>query len=220
MASPEALILAGPNGAGKTTSSVLLVPPGTRFLNADLIVEQLLEAGTSPRGIDIAAGRVLLAELRAVVAGGSSFCIETNLADRGLARRVAEWRSRGYVVRLVFTALDSPDLAVARVATRAASGGHDVPVATVQRRWSAGLRALFDLYLPLVDHWIVFDSSNGPIHPVALGGRPPTIRWVFDRSRWQRLVALAREAGASAVGDDGEIFDPVAPIDDDGQPER
>ena len=112
MATPEALILAGPNGAGKTTASALLVPAGTRFLNADLIVEQLLEAGTSSRAVDIAAGRVLLAELRAVVAAGSSFCIETNLADRGLARRIAEWRDRGYVVRLVFTALDSPDLAV------------------------------------------------------------------------------------------------------------
>jgi predicted ABC-type ATPase len=219
VAAPEALILAGPNGAGKTTSSALLVPPGTRFLNADLIVEQLLKAGTSPRGVDIAAGRVLLAELRAVVAASNSFCVETNLADRGLARRIAEWRDRGYVVRLVFTALDSPDLAVARVTTRAASGGHDVPAATVRRRWSAGLRALFDLYLPLVDHWIVLDSSDGPIHPVAVGGRTPALRRVFDTPRWQRLVALAREVGASAVGEAAELLDPVAPVDDDGQTE-
>lgn len=120
----------------------------------------------------------------------------------------------------MFTVLDSPDLAVARVATRVASAGHDVPVATVRRRWSAGLRALFDVYLPLVDHWIVLDSSDGPIHPVAVGGRPPTVRWVFDRPRWERLVALAQEAGASAAGDSGEIFDPMAPVDDNGQPER
>jgi predicted ABC-type ATPase len=155
-----------------------------------------------------------------VVAAGSSFCIETNLADRGLARRIAEWRAQGYMVRLVFTALDSPDLAVARVTTRVTSGGHDVPVATVRQRWSAGLRALFDLYLPLVDHWVVLDSSDGPIHPVAVGGRAPNLRWVFDTPRWRRLVALAREAGASAVGEDGEFLDPVAAIDDDGQPER
>jgi predicted ABC-type ATPase len=195
------------------------VPPGTRFLNADLIVEQLLQAGTSPRGVDVAAGRVLLAELRTVVAAGEPFCIETNLADRGLARRIIEWQARGYVVRLVFTALDSPDLALARVATRAASGGHDVPVATVRRRWSAGLRALVDLYLPLVDHWIVLDSSDGPIHPVAVGGGARSPHEVFDERRWRKLLALAGQAGASAVRQDGEVFDPVSSVDDDGLPQ-
>lgn len=104
------------------------------------------------------------------------------------------------MVRLVFTALDSPDLAVARVTTRAASGGHDIcPSSTTG--WSS-------------------TAPTAPIHLMAGGGRPPAVRWVFDRPRWERLVALAREAGASAVGDGDEIFDSVAPVDDDGQPER
>lgn len=218
MTPPEALILAGPNGAGKTTSSAVLVPAGTRFLNADVIVDQLLREGILPGGADVAAGRVLLGQLRTVVAAGEPFCIETNLAGQGMARRIDEWHAHGYVVRLVFTALDSPELALQRVAARAASGGHDVPPATVRRRWKAGLRALFDLYLPIVERWIVLDSSDGPVRQVAAGGEG-TRYDVLDQQRWRRLLTLAAAAGSSAVRPGGEFFDPVPSIDDDGEPQ-
>jgi hypothetical protein len=66
---------------------------------------------------------------------------------------MSEWRGRGYKLHLVFTALDSPDLALQRVAFRVALGGHDVPEAVVRQRWAAGLRSLFDVYLPIVDRY-------------------------------------------------------------------
>ena len=31
-------------------------------------------------------------------------------------------------------------------------------------------RALFDLYLPLVDNWVVFDNSDRQLRQVAVGG--------------------------------------------------
>ena len=122
MSPPEVLILAGPNGAGKSTSSAALVPEGTRFLNSDAAADRLLAQGHPARGVEVAAGRVVLEELRLAVRARESFCIETNLAGRGLTRRMGEWRVSGYDVRLVFTALDSPDLAVQRVALRVALG--------------------------------------------------------------------------------------------------
>jgi predicted ABC-type ATPase len=97
--------------------------------------------------------RVILGELREALGARESFCIETNLAGRGLVRRMSEWRGRGYKLHLVFTALDSPDLALQRVAFRVALGGHDVPEAVVRQRWAAGLRSLFDVYLPIVDRY-------------------------------------------------------------------
>lgn len=160
MSQPEALILAGPNGAGKTTASTGIVPAGTRFLNADLIAERLVTEGHPRAGLDVAAGRVLLGQLGEVVRTGESFCVETNLADRGYARRIAVWHEHGYTVRLIFSALESPELAMRRVATGVASGGHDVAEEVIRRRWAAGLRALFDLYMPIVDRWVLLDSNE------------------------------------------------------------
>jgi predicted ABC-type ATPase len=216
---PEALILAGPNGAGKTTASAWLVPEGTQFLNSDLIAARLLEEGHPTAGIEVAAGRVVLGELRTVIAAQASFCIETNLAGRGLIRRINEWRGSGYGVRLAFTALDSPEIALRRVAIRVSQGGHDVPEYVVRRRWAAGLRSLFDLYLPLVDQWIILDSSDGPLQLVAESDpEDPALR-VTNIERWRRLLRLAAAAGALATRPGGEFFDPVAPVDDNGDSE-
>ena len=151
MSRPEALILAGPNGAGKTTAAAALVPEGSRFLNGDVIAARLLQEGHRPAGVEVAAGRLLLGELRGRVVAGESFCIETNLAGRGFVRWIDAWRDRDYSVRLIFVALDSPELAVARVAARLASGGDDVREEVVRRRWAAGLRPFFNLYMTVVD---------------------------------------------------------------------
>ena len=144
-AAPLALLLAGPNGAGKTTAQSLLLPPEVVFLNADLEAERLISEGRRAEGIDIAAGRAVLTHLEQLVATRTPFCLETNLAGRGLVRSVRSWQSESYVVRLYFVALRNPELALARVAERVAAGGHNVPDVTVRRRWQAGLRSLFEI---------------------------------------------------------------------------
>lgn len=196
MPHPEALILAGPNGAGKTTASSAIVPPGTRFLNADLIAKSLVAAGHPQAGLDVAAGRVLLGQIEEVVRAGESFCVETNLADRGYAKRIAVWREQDYTVRLIFAALESPELALRRVATRVASGGHEVPEAVIRRRWAAGLRALFDLYMPIVDRWVLLDSNEKDVVEVATGDREAAE--VLDPRRWEKILRVAADAGAVA----------------------
>lgn len=191
MAAPGALILAGPNGAGKTTASGVLVPAGTEFLNSDVIAARLLEQGRPPGGVEVTAGRELLGQLQGLVAAGESFCIETNLAGRGLLRWIEEWHGRGYVVRLVFTALDSPELALTRVAIRVALGGHDVPEAVVRRRWASGLRSFFSLYMTVVDEWVLFDNSGQRLQEVASGTRDDPAPRIVDRQRWVQLRSLA-----------------------------
>lgn len=47
-----------------------------------------------------------------------------------------------------------------RVAQRVQKGGHDIPQAVQERRFFTGLRNLFSLYRPLVDHWRLFDNSS------------------------------------------------------------
>lgn len=193
---PEAVILAGPNGAGKTTSSRALLPPDLPFLNSDVIAAGLLAGGHPPSGVEVAAGRVLLDQIRETVSARQSFCLETTLAGRNLRRRVEEWHEAGYWVRLVFVALDDPDVAVQRVAGRVADGGHDVPEATVRNRWAAGLRALFDYVIPAVDAWLVIDNSDGQARQTATGTRLNAIAEVRDPQRWSKLVDSAVRAGS------------------------
>ena len=158
---PVALLIAGPNGAGKTTFAREYVPvefSGVRFLNADLIA-----AGLSPFDPDRAAlraGRLLIGLVDESVRGGESFAVETTLSGSTYARRIPTWQAAGYRVTLIFLRLPSVDTAIARVAERVRQGGHNIPVPVIRRRFDAGWTNFQETYKPLVDDWIVFDSSN------------------------------------------------------------
>lgn len=187
---PMALILAGPNGAGKTTASAELVPTGIAFLNADIVAARLLAEGHQAAGLEMAAGREVLAEMRELVLASRSFCLESNLAGRGLVRSIALWHEAHFRVQLIFVALDSPDLAVTRVATRVRAGGHDVPEQVIRWRWQAGLRSFFEVYIQLVDGWALIDNSEGGTVLVATGIRSAEPQ-IGDLGRWGRLRELS-----------------------------
>jgi len=48
----------------------------------------------------------------------------------------------------------------ARVQLRVQAGGHDVPEASIRRRFSRGLRNFLDLYRGLADQWLLVDNSR------------------------------------------------------------
>jgi predicted ABC-type ATPase len=131
--------------------------------------------------------------MRRLVGAGDPFCLETNLAGRGLVRSISAWRRAGYRISLAFIALRSPELALARVATRVALGGHDVPEAVVRRRWRAGLAALFDVYIEVVDDWRLMDNSDDLAVLVAHGNRSGATE-ILDQIRWSHLRWLAKES--------------------------
>ncbi len=162
---PRVIIIAGPNGAGKTTFAREFLPKEAGlpvFINADLIA-----AGLSPFNPDIAAiqaGRIMLSEIAEKVAKSESFAIETTLSGHGYARHIPAWRENGYRVELYFLSLDSPETAIARVKSRVQQGGHDIPEATIRRRFALGIDNFHRIYKPLVDAWGLYDNSgNEPI---------------------------------------------------------
>jgi predicted ABC-type ATPase len=168
--SKKIVILAGPNGAGKTTFAREFLPQEADcpdFINVDLIA-----AGLSPFDPDRAAlhaGKLMLQEIHRRVAAGESFAFETTLSGRNYARLIPRWRNAGYRAKLIFLSLPTADLAVARVAARAAQGGHNVPADVIRRRFHAGLRNFEDLYRKLVDTWVVYENSGPTPVPVASG---------------------------------------------------
>jgi len=140
------IIIAGPNGAGKTTFAREFLPNEAdcpNFVNADLIAAGL--APFSPDAAAFKAGRLMLAEIRNHARLGESFAFETTLSGRYYSRLIPKWQSSGYVVKLFFLKLASPELAVARVEQRVLSGGHNVPESVIRRRFSGGLNNLENL---------------------------------------------------------------------------
>lgn len=163
----KVIIIAGPNGAGKTTFAREFLPNEANcpvFVNADLIAAGL--APFAPETATVHAGRVMLLELARHFAARQSFAFETTLAGRAYLRHIHAWQTAGYRVKLIFLKLDSVEEAIARVAQRVRQGGHDIPAATIRRRFAAGQENFERLYAPQVDAWALYNSSGS--QPVLL----------------------------------------------------
>lgn len=164
MAKPILYIIAGCNGAGKTTASKNILPELLRcheFINADEIAYRLNPS--NPDQSAIAAGRIMLSKIKELLTQRVTFAIETTLATKTYTNYVSMAQEAGYDVVLLFFWLDSPELAKMRVATRVAEGGHNIPADVVERRYWRGLNNLFELFIPIVDVWSIYDNySIGP----------------------------------------------------------
>lgn len=161
MTQPKIIIIAGPNGAGKTTFAREFLPQEAGcpvFVNADLIAAGL--SPFAPERAAIQAGRLMLEAIAQHVGKGENFAFETTLSGKGYARQIPQWRQLGYRVELFFLSLTSADMAVQRVAERVRQGWHDIPEATIRRRFAAGLQLFRNVYQPLVDQWTVYDNSG------------------------------------------------------------
>jgi len=155
------IIIAGPNGAGKTTFAGEFLPKEAgcpTFVNADLIAAGL--SPFEPERAAIRAGRLMLEEIHFHVDRGDNFAFETTLSGRGYAGHIPRWQTDGYIVKLFFLRLASPELAIARVRQRVREGGHTVPEPVIRRRFASGLRNFENLYKTIVDEWALYDNSG------------------------------------------------------------
>jgi predicted ABC-type ATPase len=158
---PLVVVLAGPNGAGKSTTAPYLLRDALavdEFVNADTIAQGL--SAYRPDAAAVTAGKVMLERLRALASMRRDFAFETTLSGRSHARWLRELQASGYRTHLIFLSLPSADLAVARVVDRVRRGGHHVPDTVVRRRFVAGFRNLFSVYMPAVDAWNVYDNAD------------------------------------------------------------
>lgn len=163
---PHIIVLAGPNGAGKSTTAPVLLRDTfavDEFVNADAIAQGL--SAFSPENVALEAGKIMLRRLHDLAQKRSNFAFETTLASRSFAPWLKKQRDTGYRVHLLFLTLPNIQSALERVAVRVRLGGHAIPDDIVQRRFSAGLRNLFQLYIPVVTSWKILDNSL-PGHPL------------------------------------------------------
>ncbi len=190
--SPRVIVLAGPNGAGKTSSSRPLLAETLgvmAFVNADVIAQGL--SGFAPESVAWEASRIMLERLHALAERREDFALETTLAARSYSSWLTELRGSGYQVHLFYFWLDSPDLAVARVAERVRGGGHSIPEATIRSRYRASLVNLYELYLPLADTWAVYNNSQLGC-PRQIAQRLSPVTEILCPDEWTRLQHEAR----------------------------
>ena len=179
-------IIAGPNGAGKTTLSYTILPEifdCDEFVNADEIAK-----GISPLNPDkagIRAGRLMLQRIRELLGKGESFAFETTLSTKSYQGLIKEAKQLGYDTTLLFLTLDSVELAIQRVQTRVKEGGHNIPIETIERRYSKGLINFFKSYHSIVDRWILVDNSTENFEFIAEGYADELT--IISDNKWSNL---------------------------------
>jgi len=169
---PNLYIISGCNGAGKTTASYTILPEMLHckeFVNSDEIAKGLSPFNQNSMAVAVEASRIMYKRIRELIGRDETFALETTLASRSIANLVKDAQEKGYYVTLIYFWLNTPDLAVERVKSRVAEGGHHVGEPTVRRRYRAGIKNLFDLYIPICDCWMITDNSLSPMKVIAKG---------------------------------------------------
>lgn len=192
MAEKHLYIISGPNGAGKTTASYTVLPKILQckeFVNADEIARGL--SPFNPESVSIEAGRLMLRRINELIKKDESFSIETTLATRSYFRLVELAHKEGFYVTLLFFWLESPELAVRRVAERVSKGGHDIPTDVILRRYDEGIRNLFNIFIPRVDYWSLIDNSIVPRKIIATGGLKAETN-IYDIKKYNIIKNYAR----------------------------
>lgn len=66
----------------------------------------------------------------------------------------------GYKAHFYFMWIPDAELSLARIKSRVAEGGHNIPEPVVRRRFDRSLRNFWTLYRPLAESWTVYDNSG------------------------------------------------------------
>lgn len=153
-------LVVGPNGAGKSTfvtkNLLVVLPPGTAFVNADEIARARFGDQAMERSLE--AAQIATATRDALLGAGVPFIAETVFSHPSKLDLIDQAVGAGYHVALHVLAIPAA-LAVQRVRYRVAAGGHDVPAGKVVQRWER----LWPLVADAVrrcDHATVWDNSR------------------------------------------------------------
>lgn len=120
-------LIAGPNGAGKTTLYERVIAPdrpGLPFVNADRIAADRFPGQELEQAY--VASEIAATARAALIVARLDFCTETVFSHESKVSLVTTAAAAGYDVVLHIVMIPQA-LSGARVAARAASGGHDVP---------------------------------------------------------------------------------------------
>lgn len=154
-------MLAGTNGAGKSSvGGAAFRETGTDYFNPDEATLRILKAnpGISLTEANSAAWYAGKRLLERAISEGLDFAFETTLGGNTIPDLLKKALSTGLEVRLWFVGLSTPELHIARVRSRVAKGGHDIPEDKIRERYDRSRVKLIEL-MPTVTELRVYDNS-------------------------------------------------------------
>jgi len=153
-------IVAGANGSGKTTFAQEFAKENNLyFLNAD----ELAKSYNS----QIKAGKIFFKKLDELIKQDKSFIIETTLSGKYLTKYIKIAKRNGFVVKLIYLFLETPEVNILRVKQRVLKGGHNVDKKDIIRRFYRSKEMFWNIYKDLVDEWVVYYNSDEYFEKIA-----------------------------------------------------
>ena len=158
---PIYTIFAGVNGAGKSTLYSILLQENHDFgvrVNSDEIV--ISNSGDWRNKSDQAkAMKMAVKIIKDCMNKCISFNQETTLTGRSMLNNILKAKKLGYKIIMNYVRLNSPELAIQRVAHRVSMGGHGIPKEDIKRRYYVSLSKLKEL-MSFVDELYIYDNSK------------------------------------------------------------
>ena len=156
---PQLWVVAGPNGAGKSTLAAKYLEGRLEMVNPDVIARELDPADPNGERVRLQAGREAIRRQEAYLARAQDFGFETTLSGRRELEVLRRAKAAGFKVNLVYVGINSTRAAMGRIRERVASGGHDIPMPDIVRRFERS-QANLPRALALADRAFVLDNSG------------------------------------------------------------
>ena len=77
------------------------------------------------------------------------------------------------------------------VKERVSEGGHNIPTDTIIRRYTAGIRNLFNIFMQEVDIWTIYDNSDESRERVAFGGNAIHTR-INNKTKFEKICQIVK----------------------------
>ena len=154
----------------------MLLQQGVEYFNPDHAAQRILSASISsvnPAFVNPASVHPGLSQVEAnsaawhegkrllerAIAEKLDFAFETTLGGRTIVSLLDKALSEGIEVRIWYVGLDGVERHIARVRSRVAQGGHDIPEERIRERYIQGRINLIRL-LPRLTELVVYDNSD------------------------------------------------------------
>jgi predicted ABC-type ATPase len=164
---PRIYVLAGTNGAGKSSlMGAMLLQQGVEYFNPDQAAQRIFSAnlsssnpGISQLEANSAAWHEGKRLLERAITEKFDFVFETTLGGKTITNLLDHALSEAIEVRIWYVGLDSVERHIARVRSRVAHGGHDIPEETIRERYTQSRINLIRL-LPRLTELLLYDNSE------------------------------------------------------------
>lgn len=139
----------------------MLLQQGVEYFNPDLAALRILSVnpGIAQVEANSAAWQEGKRLLERAITERLDFAFETTLGGKTIANLLAQALSEGIEVRIWYVGLDSVERHIARVLSRVAQGGHDIPEERIRERYTQSRLNLIRL-LPRLTELLLYDNSD------------------------------------------------------------